>query len=218
MTTSLSSLKLSQLDIFETVSNSLELFKKKPVHIILVTFIGTIVSVFSVGILLGLVSLNLFTLVKKIDTQDQTPEVPQLFNRLDRLVDSLILLVICIGFVILILIPFAIIGAAGSILASVIISGVTSIIFVLAFQILEEDEGTTPLEAFRTSFDIWKNSLPKVLILGIILGALAIVPTFFTSLLSFPLGAIAQAFNLCIARVIYRTIAIESDFIDPSST
>ncbi len=209
MNIKLSSEKLDQLDLAETLSKGLELFQKKPIKLCLVIFVGFLVSVFSLGILMGVMFTNFFRITKKIDEDTEglyEPQVSDLFQRMDKFVDCFILGLMIFGLIVLFHVMFYIIGLSDTFFARFVALSLATPIYILSFQIIANDDDSSALDALKETLEVIKNAPSKALGFGAILGVLASVPSILGTFLGFIVSTLTYAFSISAGRKFFNAV------------
>lgn len=206
MSNNISIEKLNNLNIQELVTQTQALVQKKFVRLLVVTFISTITCLFSFGILIGMMTINLFSIVKKLDEEpDYEPAIEDLFKNMDRFVNATLLFLIFVGVGIVINVVLSFILSL-SFITSIICYTILTPIYFLSYLNMINDPGLGPVDCFTKAFDTVKASPKNSMITGLIMGIALAIPSWFGFILSVPLHTLAQSFNTCLAWKFYKNI------------
>jgi hypothetical protein len=209
MNTHLSAEKLNSLDIIETVKNGADLFQKNPKKIIILSLIAILVSTFSLGILSGMMFLNMVGIIKRLDNSvDGTydPEISELFSHMDRFVDTFVLSAILFGLLIALFIVLFILQVGIGLIGSIIGYSLIVPVWLISFNILNEEEGGNSFDIFMGVINFIKSCPIKCLGLGAVLGLALALPSILGSLLSFIIGIATYGLIICTGRVFFKAI------------
>ena len=210
MSATLSSEKLNSMDIADLINSGIQLFQKKPGKLILLWLVAGVATFCTAFLLSGVITLNLISILKKLD-EDQTgtyePKIPELFERLDRFVDSLLLSLIFVGCSIVLMICLGILGIAGTLFGTILSSALLSVAAFVAAQILESEDGTKPVDCFTRSINLVKSAPLKSFMIGAVIGVTFAVPGVLPSLLSLVAYFVLMPVSFCISRVLFKRIS-----------
>lgn len=201
--------KVESLDIQLTISQAQELMQKKFLKLMLVTFVSTLVSMCSFGILIGIMTLHLFSIVKKLDEDSlYEPSIQDLFSQMKSFKNATLLFLIFVGVGIVFAILLNVLISA-SFVVSVISYALLTPLFVLSYMQMVEDPNTSPITCFTLAFDAVKASPKNHLLVGLLMGVIIAIPAWFGLILSIPLHTIAQGFNSCLSWRYFKNISSE---------
>ena len=205
----LSAEKTNSVDVIEVVKEGFELFQKSPVKLCLLALVSFFVSFFSIGILGGLMIMNFVAVVKRLDSAipgSYDPDVSELFTRFDRFVDTFVLGLIVTGVHLVLFVLTYILGISDSIVGMILVYAITLPLWLLAFQIMDEEEGANAIEIFLTVVNYAKESYVKVLSLGAVLSVIFSISSILWWGLSFLVTLFTLPIVLTSGRVYFKKV------------